>query len=146
MKGFEMMKKLLVGGEMIDSTLANIGLLVLRVFMGLSMALAHGLGKVPPSERFIEGTATLGFPLPEFFAWAAGFSECFGGLFLAVGLFTRPSAFFLCSTMFVAAFIRHGADPFSGKEKALLFFFISLAFLLIGAGKYGVDTWLRSRK
>jgi len=48
--------------------------------------------------------------------------------------------------MFVAAFIRHGADPFSGKEKALLFFFISLAFLLIGAGKYGVDTWLRSRK
>jgi putative oxidoreductase len=141
-----MIKQVVFGGAVIESTLANVGLTILRVFTGLSMAFAHGLGKVPPSERFVEGTANMGFPLPEFFAWAAGLSEFGGGLFFALGLFTRPSAFLLCCTMFVAGFIRHAADPFGGKEKALLFLAISLAFLLIGAGKYGVDTWVRSRK
>jgi len=141
-----MVKQLVFGGAVIESTLANVGLTILRVFTGLSMAFAHGLGKVPPSERFVEGTANMGFPMPEFFAWGAGLSEFGGGLFLALGLFTRPSAFFLCCTMFVAGFIRHAADPFGGKEKALLFLAISLAFLLIGAGKYGVDAWVRSRR
>ena len=140
-----MVKKLILGSEVIESTLANVGLAILRVFTGLSMAFAHGLGKVPPSERFVEATAKLGFPLPEFFAWAAGLSEFVGGLLLAVGLFTRPSAFFLSCTMFVAAFLQHAADPFGRKEKALLFLAISLAFLLIGAGKYAVDHWIRSR-
>jgi putative oxidoreductase len=141
-----MIKSLVFGGAVIESALANVGLTILRVFTGLSMAFAHGLGKIPPSERFVEGTANMGFPMPEFFAWAAGLSEFGGGVFLALGLFTRPSAFFLCCTMFVAGFIRHAADPFGGKEKALLFLAISLAFLLIGAGKYGVDAWVRSRR
>jgi putative oxidoreductase len=141
-----MIKSLVFGGAVIESALANVGLTILRVFTGLSMAFAHGLGKIPPSERFVEGTANMGFPMPEFFAWAAGLSEFGGGVCLALGLFTRPSAFFLCCTMFVAGFIRHAADPFGGKEKALLFLAISLAFLLIGAGKYGVDAWVRSRR
>lgn len=140
-----MVKRLIFGSELIDSTLANVGLVILRVYTGLSMAFAHGLGKLPPSERFIEGTAKLGFPLPEFFAWAAGMSEFAGGLLLALGLFTRPSAFFLACTMFVAAFLQHAADPFGRKEKALLFLAIALAFVLIGAGKYAVDHWVRSR-
>ena len=141
-----MVKQFIFGGAIIESTLANVVLAILRVYAGLSMALAHGLGKVPPSERFIEGTGNLGFPMPEFFAWAAGFSEFGGGLLLALGLFTRPSAFLICSTMVVAGFIRHAADPFGNKEKAFLFLAIALAFLLIGAGRYGVDSWVRSRK
>lgn len=140
-----MIAKVLFGGEEIESPLANVGLTVLRVFTGLSMSLAHGLGKVPPSERFVEGTANMGFPMPELFAWAAGLSEFGGGLFLALGVFTRPSAFLICCTMFVAGFIRHAADPFGGKEKALLFLFICFLFVLVGAGKYGVDKVLRSR-
>lgn len=140
-----MVKQVVLGTEMIESTLANAGLVILRVFTGLSMALAHGIGKVPPSERFIEGTGNMGFPLPEFFAWAAGLSEFGGGLLLAAGLCTRPAAFLICSTMFVAAFIRHASDPFGGKEKALLFLAICLAFVLIGAGKYSVDYLLRSK-
>lgn len=140
-----MVKQLVFGGAVIESTLANVGLTILRVFTGLSMALAHGLGKIPPSERFVEGTSQLGFPLPEFFAWAAGLSEFGGGVFLALGFCTRPAAFFICCTMIVAGFIRHAADPFGSKEKAFLFLVIALAFLLIGAGKYGVDAWVRGR-
>jgi len=139
------MLKFVISGEDIKSNGLNLGLTILRVFVGLSIAFGHGLGKLPPSERFIEGTGNLGFPLPAFFAWSAGISEFFGGLLLALGLLTRPSAFFLAITMAVAAFLRHADDPFSGKEKALLFFVIFLLYLIVGSGKYGVDSLLRRR-
>ena len=109
------------------------------------MALGHGLGKIPPSERFVNGTAEMGFPLPEFFAWSAGGAEFGGGLLLALGLLTRPASFFIGCTMLVAGFIRHAADPFGGKEKALLYLAISIAFALVGAGKYSIDAVIRSR-
>lgn len=141
-----MIKQFVFGGCRMESISANAGLAILRVYAGLSMALAHGIGKIPPSEKMIAGTGSLGFPMPEFFSWAAGLSEFGGGLLLAVGLFTRPSAFFIFCTMFVAGFIRHAGDPFGNREKALLFLVIALAFILIGGGKYGVDAWLRSRK
>ena len=140
-----MLKTVLVGGAAIESAAANAGLAVLRVFAGLSMALAHGLGKVPPSAGFIEGTANMGFPLPALFAWAAGLSEFAGGLLMALGLGTRPASFFVGCTMFVAAFVRHADDPFKSQEKALLFLAISLTFVLAGAGKYSLDAWLRAR-
>ena len=104
---------LLFGGVGIRSTFGNIGLLILRAFTGLSLAFAHGIGKIPPSERFIEGVSKLGFPLPALFAWAAGSSELLGGVFLAAGFMTRPAAFFVAFTMGVAAFIRHASDPYS---------------------------------
>lgn len=138
-------KNVLIGGEIIDSHLTNIGLLLLRLFTGLALAFAHGMGKVPPSEGFVEGVAKLGFPMPGFFAWAAGTSELFGGILLAAGLFTRPSAFFILMTMLVAGFLRHGDDPFRTMEKALLFACVALLFVLAGAGKYGVDAILRKR-
>lgn len=140
-----MIRDILFGGAIFESASANIGLAILRIYTGLSMALGHGLGKLPPSEGFIEGTGEMGFPLPGFFAWVAGLSEFAGGISLALGLMTRPSAFFVACTMCVAAFIRHAADPFARKEKAMLFLAIAVAFVLIGAGKYGVDAWVRAR-
>jgi len=140
-----MIKNILFGSSLIESTSAHIGLAILRIYTGLSMAFAHGFGKIPPSEGFIEGTGAMGFPLPAAFAWLAGLSEFAGGLLLALGLMTRPAAFFMGSTMLVAAFVRHGADPFARQEKALLFLFIAIAFACIGAGKYGVDAWVQAR-
>ncbi|HEX9654906.1 MAG TPA: DoxX family protein [bacterium] len=139
------MKTWLLGGAAIESVAANFGLLILRVFTGLALALGHGINKMPPSERFIEGVSNLGFPAPLFFGWAAAFSELFGGILLAIGLFTRPSALLMFMTMMVAAFLRHAPDPFSDKEKALLFGVIALAFLLIGSGRFGLDAFLMKR-
>jgi putative oxidoreductase len=126
-----------------DSPLArDIGLLVLRV-SGLFMAVAHGWGKIPPSERFISGVASMGFPAPELFAWAAGLTELVGGLLIALGLMTRPASFFLLNTMLVAAFIRHANDGFGKQELALMYALVCVALIGAGAGRLSLDELLR---
>ncbi len=127
------------------SRATDLGLLVLRLGFGLTLAFAHGLGKIPPSDGFIEGTAGMGFPLPVLFAWAAALSEFLGGLLIAVGLATRPAAVFVGITMAVAAFVRHGADPFGDKEMALLYLFAALALALAGAGRFSLDAAISRR-
>lgn len=141
-----MWKRVLFGGSTPSSLFADICLTVFRVMGGLAMALAHGLGKVPPSERFIGGVEAMGFPLPTLFAWAAGLSELVGGVLIALGLLTRPAATFLLGTMAVAFFIRHGDDPFAQKELAFLFLGFSLVYVGVGSGRFGLDRFIRGRK
>ena len=54
-----MLKKLLFSGEWGLSPQANVGLTVLRIFCGISLMLAHGMGKLPPSEQFVAGAANM---------------------------------------------------------------------------------------
>lgn len=127
------------------STASDVGVLLLRLFIGLAMALAHGMGKFPISDGLISGVEGLGFPMPVVFAHAAALAEMVGGFLLAAGLLTRPAAAFVCFTMAVAAFGVHAADPFSKKEMALLFFFASLFFVLHGAGRFSLDFFLQKK-
>lgn len=138
-----MLKTILFGGESGLSYAANAGITLLRIFAGVSMAFAHGFGKVPPGEGLITGTANLGFPMPVVFAWAAGLSEFLGGIFLALGLFTRFSAFFIFFTMAVAIFGVHAADPYQKKELAFLYLFVAAAFMIKGSGDWSIDSFLR---
>ena len=120
------------------SRATDLGLLVLRLGLGLTLAFGHGLGKLPPSAGFIEATAEMGFPLPTFFAWAAALSEFAGGLLLAVGLATRPAAFLVACTMATAFFLAHGGIVGEG-EKALLYLVGAVALMLTGAGRFALD-------
>lgn len=131
-------------GTTSNARATDVGLLMLRVFAGLALAVAHGAGKFPPSAGFIDGVAKMGFPQPMIFAWAAAVAELIGGVLLAIGLLTRPSAIFIAITMGTAAFVRHAADPFSGKEKALLFLAVAVLFVFAGAGRYSIDALMRS--
>ncbi len=133
----------LFGGAGGGSSTADLGLLLLRLFVGLSLAFAHGLGKLPPSERFLAGVEEMGFPLPVFFGWAAAVSEFGGGILIALGLLTRPAAFFVAVTMAVAAFIRQAGSPFGERELALLYGAAAVMLLLAGAGRYAIDARLR---
>ena len=144
----------------------DIGLLILRL-AGLYLALGHGLGKVmglaSGESRFPEGLASMGFPLPGLFAWAAGLSEFAGGLAIALGLFTRWAAAFAAFTMFVAGFLRHkaasqflswvGIAPASedslkawgNPELALVYLMVFAAIALLGAGRFSIDAKLGRR-
>lgn len=138
-----MVKTILFGGESRLSFAANAGLTLLRIFAGIALAFAHGVGKIPPGEGLVNATANLGFPMPGLFAWAAGLSEFLGGIFLALGLFTRLSGFFIAFTMLVAIVGVHGADPFQKKELAFMYFFVAAAFMIKGAGDWSIDSFLR---
>lgn len=141
----ERVRALLIGGDEAGGWPREIGVAIARLGFGLSMALGHGLAKVPVSEQFIEGVARMGFPMPGAFAWAAALAELVGGLLLALGLLTRPAALVVLQTMLVAAFIRHGGDPFKKQEMALLYASASVIFLSIGSGRLGLDAWLRRK-
>jgi putative oxidoreductase len=140
-----MLKKILFGGESGLSLLANIGLTLLRGFAGIGMAFGHGIGKLPVSDKFVEGVGKIGFPMPAFFAWAAALSEFACGILLALGLFTRLSSFFIGFTMLVGVLGVHLYDPFEKQEKAFLYLFIALLFLFKGANDWSLDSIFREK-
>jgi putative oxidoreductase len=126
--------------------IGDLGLLILRVFAGLALALAHGINKVPPSEGFVNRIGGFGFPAPEVFAWMAGFAELGGGILLAIGLATRPAAFIIVINMAVAVSFAHADDPFRVKELALLFLFVAAMYAFVGGGRYSIDRLLNRAK
>ena len=128
-----------------NAAATDAGLLILRAFAGISLALAHGYGKLPPSDGFIQGVGELGYPMPIIFAWAAALAEFAGGLLLALGLFTRPAAVLIAITMATAGFLAHAEDPFGVKEMAFLYLAIAVLYVLAGAGQYSIDALLRRR-
>jgi putative oxidoreductase len=135
------MKSLLFGGAKFNSVTGDLGLLVFRVFTGLSLAYAHGWGKVPPGEAFIRTVTSLGFPAEM--AWLTMLTEFFGGLALAAGFATRPVALAMVANFAVAAFIAHAADPYLRKELPFMFLAASVMFLCVGAGRFSVDRMLK---
>ncbi|MGH2376469.1 MAG: DoxX family protein [bacterium] len=73
----------------------------------------------------------------------AGILEAFGGLFLLVGLFTRPVAFLLSGEMAVAYFMGHAPQGFwpllNQGMLAILFAFLWLYLSAAGPGPWSID-------
>lgn len=128
-------KKLVFGAD----ADANVGLLILRVFIGGAL-LTHGWGKMFGGlETFTGFVASLGVPAPYAMAFMAAFAESFGAMFLMAGLFTRPAALMIVCNMAVALGSALKGKPFSGQEAAWLYLVPALFFLLKGGGKWSVD-------
>ena len=137
------LKAYLFGGPDVAGPAANLGLLLLRVFAGGTMAIAHGWGKVPPSEGLVQAVAGMGFPVPIVWAWAAALAELVGGALVALGLATRPAAWTVAITMGVAGLIQHAGDSFTTKELALVYGVVFVALALLGPGRLSLDATLR---
>lgn len=136
----------LFGGGHYKGVAVNLGLLIGRLGFGLMLALLHGFGKLPPAEGFIGGVASLGFPAPVLFAWAAALAEFGGSLLVAVGFLTRPAALTVAITMAVAALMMHGADPLAKKELALVYLCFGLIYLFTGAGRFSIDGLISGKR
>ena len=115
---------------------------VLRIISGL-LFLAHG------TQKF------LSFPAGEAagFGWTfshpgayAGLIELVTGALIALGLFTRPSAFLASGTMAAAYFMGHAPQNFwpvnNGGDAAILYCFVFLYFVFSGPGPLSVDAKL----
>ncbi|OAI56115.1 hypothetical protein AYO49_04860, partial [Verrucomicrobiaceae bacterium SCGC AG-212-N21] len=121
--------------------LPDCGLLLLRVWFGLSIFLIHGLAKLQNFGATVDGFAKMGFPTP--LGAAAVLAESVFSILLVLGFATRISATFLSGTMAVAFFKVHGAvlqqgNPGSG-EMAFLYLGAFLAILVAGPGSHSVD-------
>ena len=120
---------------------------LLRIITGL-LFMQHGVQKlfgllVDPSRPWSGA--------PPMFSqfWFAGVLECFGGALIVLGLFTRPVAFLLAGEMAVAYFQAHFPRSFwpilNGGEVVVLFCFIFLHLVAVGAGPWSVDALLRGK-
>jgi len=81
--------------------------------------------------------------------WFAGVLECFGGVLIILGLFTRPVAFLLCGEMAVAYFQVNFPLSFWPTTNwgipTLLFCFLFLYFMFAGAGPWSIDAMIARR-
>jgi|SRR5690554_1651159 len=123
------------------------GLLVLRLFLGLTMLFAHGIGKwgrlfgggeIQFSDPFDVGNTTS--------LALAVFAEVNCSLLLTFGLLTRWALIPPITTMFVAAFIIHREDPFGIMERAMLFGVGFVTLFLTGPSTYSLDYYLRNKR
>jgi len=70
------------------------------------------------------------------------FAEVVCSVLIILGLGTRVAAIPLIITMMVAVFIVHSSDPFSTQEMGLLYLFGYLLLLIMGSGKYSMDSFI----
>mgnify|MGYP002776998123 FL=1 len=124
------------------------GLAFVRLVGGLLMA-RHGLDVFDAKGMAEMGdwlATDLHLPAGSVMAYLAKGSEFFGGLLVAVGLLTRPTALLVVVTMLVAAFGAHGDDVLGKGEHALLFGLLFAVFFFTGPGRWSVDYWLSGRR
>tara|TARA_B110000008_G_scaffold235140_1_gene239828 strand:+ start:362 stop:736 length:375 start_codon:yes stop_codon:yes gene_type:complete len=69
----------------------------------------------------------------------AVFTEFIAPIFIIIGYKTKFFSVFPIVTMIVAGFIVHFDDPFSRKEKAILYLVGFIIIYLLGPGKYSID-------
>lgn len=118
---------------------ADLGLLVARLMFGGTMMLAHGWVKL---SGFSEMATKFGDPIglgPRPSHILATFAEFFCAILVMTGFLTRLATIPLITTMSVAFFIVHRADPFMRKELALLYLSAWTVLLLTGPGRFSVD-------
>jgi len=124
------------------------GPLLARVVVGYVFMLT-GWAKLDNLPRMIELFTDWGIPFPEIMTPIASGIECFGGLFLILGLFTRISGGALAVVMAVAIVSAKLSDIDSleillGFEETA--YFVIFTWLAIcGAGKASLD-YIISRK
>jgi len=111
---------------------------ILRIVAAL-LFMAHGIQKL---FAWPAGEPQSTVPLLSLMG-LAGVLETFGGLLLALGLFTRPVAFVLAGEMAVAYFMAHAPRGFwpilNRGELPVLFCFLFLYLAAIGGGPWSLD-------
>jgi putative oxidoreductase len=126
-------------------TAYDVGVLILRVVLGLTMA-AHGYNKFF-GPGGLKGTAgwfdSMGMKPGMFHARIAATTEMSAGIGLALGLLTPVPAAGFVALMLVAAWTVHRANGFfivkEGWEYNLVLAASAVAVATIGAGKLSLD-------
>lgn len=138
----------------LGNSLQSVFILLFRLQWGWQF-FQTGKGKLLNHENVVEFFTSLNIPLPSINAWFVGGLECFGGLLILVGLFSRPVALLLSGNMLVAYLsveedraklfnIYNDVDSFLQADP---FFFLltSVLILSFGPGLFSIDSFLTKR-
>lgn len=140
--------------EQLLTSNAGFSTLALRIPVGI-IFMAHGSQKLfawfggyglAGTGQFFE---SIGLAPGVAMAFLAGSAEFFGGLFIILGLLTRPSALVLAFTMLIAIISVHLPNGLfmsnGGYEFGLALLAACVSLMLSGGGKVAVDNWLTTR-
>ena len=125
-------------------------LLFIRLYWGWQLV-ESGWGKLHNLDKVTEFFTSLGLPMPGPTAVFISSLEFFGGILLALGLFSRLISLMLTVNL-ITAYITADREAlssiFSDPDKFMAaapftFLFASLLVLIFGPGKIAVDTLLR---
>lgn len=131
------------------SRAGDVGLMLLRVGIGVMLLGYHGWAKLKGATAFVLNgaewgmpatVANIGLPFPAFFAVCAALAESVGATLLAAGLYTRYAAAVVAFNMLVAYF--HSRTD-GRVEFALLYLLPALLFVVAPPGRFSLDALLR---
>lgn len=144
-------------------TWSSVGLLILRLGFG-GYLMTHGWGKL---QMMLQGQwSAMGDPIgigSTASLTLVTFAEFVCAILVMIGLGTRLASIPVVIAMGVAAFVAHGADPwtmataamrfFAGesqswasKQPALMFLIAFLGLVFTGAGRFSLDHLIAARK
>ena len=122
------------------AAIGDIAETLLRVVAGVALV-AHGWSKIQDPLRMTGMVEGLGFFPGWFWAPALAATEFVGGLFLIVGLLTRPAALAATVVLLVTVWfhwIMQG-EGYSGAELSILWSAITFYFVAKGANRHSLD-------
>jgi putative oxidoreductase len=127
---------------------SNVVLLVLRAVVGVNMAWLHGWDKL---HHFAAKAGSYPDPLgmgSKYSLALAVAGEFFGALLMATGLLGRLGAFLVAVTAALSMFSILRGTPWQAREVWELYFAASVTVLLLGCGRYSLDSvvWKRFGK
>ena len=117
---------------------------ILRVIAGV-LLVTHGFGKITNPSGAVGMVESLGFYPGIFWSPLLAATEFFGGILIAIGLFTRPAAFAAMIVLLVTVYF-HGivkAEGLGGAEKSILWAAIFLFFAVRGGNAHSVDAKMK---
>jgi putative oxidoreductase len=119
---------------------SNAVLLVLRAVVGINMACLHGWEKL---HHFSSKAGS--FPDPfgmghKYALMVAVAGEFIGGILLATGLLGRVGAFLVSLAVGLTLFSTLRSAPWQDREVWALYFAASLTVLILGCGRFSLDT------
>lgn len=131
---------------------SDLGILILRIGVGLIFIFIHGLGKMTGGPGLWEklGGAMSNFGInffPTFWGFMSAITEFFVPMLLIIGFLYRPATLLLAFNMMVATTTHlMKLDPWGKIAYPMMLVILFISMFLIGPGRYSVDTYLRNRK
>ncbi len=131
----------------------DIGLLVLRLAVA-AVFIAHGAGDVFEAgvSTNIQNYRDAGIPLAALAAPYAAYIQLFGGILFVFGALTRPlSAGFIVVMAGALIFVHRGESLVMGQDGsgsgfAFIMCAASIALLLVGPGRFSIDSLIAERQ